>query len=148
MSYFSSSTRFSSLKLDLCSIWGHDQVFCFRSSAGDPYKYNTLPPLPAQRNLTPPPTLYPQQPVSVAESYSISRFNLTGSQVISNTARSKRMDINVWWSLALDLLCKESTFPWCWALLIWNSSCFACKPFDWFFSMAYIAVSFWVTVWS
>ena len=34
------------------------------SISGDPYKYNTLPPLPAQRNLTPPPTLYPQQPVS------------------------------------------------------------------------------------
>ncbi|KAJ6419555.1 hypothetical protein OIU84_029624 [Salix udensis] len=72
-----------------------DPFYKTTSSAGDPYKYNTLPPLPAQRNLTPPPTLYPQQPVSVAESYSISRFNLTGSQVISNTARSKRMDINV-----------------------------------------------------
>ncbi|XP_061973149.1 small GTPase LIP1-like isoform X2 [Populus nigra] len=65
------------------------------SLAGDSYKYNMLPPLPAQRNLTPPPTLYPQQPVSVTESYGIPRFPLSGSQEISNTARSKRMDINV-----------------------------------------------------
>ncbi|KAG2711721.1 hypothetical protein I3843_04G083700 [Carya illinoinensis] len=62
---------------------------------GDPYKYNVLPPLPAQRNLTPPPTLYPQQPVSVSESYSLPRFSLTGSQEISRNARSKRSDINV-----------------------------------------------------
>ncbi|KAF9678789.1 hypothetical protein SADUNF_Sadunf07G0072400 [Salix dunnii] len=72
-----------------------DPFYKTTSLAGDPYKYNTLPPLPAQRNLTPPPTLYPQQPVSVTESYSVPRFTLTGSQVISNTARSKRMDINV-----------------------------------------------------
>ncbi|KAJ6740717.1 DRAB5-RELATED [Salix purpurea] len=80
----------------ICAPFG-DMTKSSASAAqqGDPYKYNTLPPLPAQRNLTPPPTLYPQQPVSVAESYSFSRFNLTGSQVISNTARSKRMDINV-----------------------------------------------------
>ncbi|XP_011025591.1 PREDICTED: uncharacterized GTP-binding protein At5g64813-like [Populus euphratica] len=72
-----------------------DSFYKTTSLAGDPYKYNTLPPLPAQRNLIPPPTLYPQQPVSVTESYSIPRFTLTGSQEISNTARLKRMDINV-----------------------------------------------------
>ncbi|KAG6768355.1 hypothetical protein POTOM_027267 [Populus tomentosa] len=72
-----------------------DPFYKTTSFAGNPYKYNTLPPLPAQRNLTPPPTLYPQQPVSVTESYSIPRFTLTGSQEISNTARLKRMDINV-----------------------------------------------------
>ncbi|KAE7998198.1 hypothetical protein FH972_002764 [Carpinus fangiana] len=66
------------------------------SFSGDPYKYNVLPPLPAQRNLTPPPTLYPQQPVSVSESYSLPRFSITGSQEISSSnARSKRLDINV-----------------------------------------------------
>lgn len=54
-----------------------------------------LPPLPAQRNLTPPPTLYPQQPVSVQENYNPPRFFPTGTQEISGSARSKRRDINV-----------------------------------------------------
>lgn len=60
----------------------------------DSYKYNTLPPLPAQRNLTPPPTLYPQQPMSTPDNYNIPRFALMGTQEFSNS-RSKRMDINV-----------------------------------------------------
>ncbi|KAL6223055.1 hypothetical protein ACLB2K_006445 [Fragaria x ananassa] len=62
---------------------------------GDPYKYNMLPPLPAQRNLTPPPTLYPQQPVAVSENYSIPRFAYSSYPEIGNAARSKRSDINV-----------------------------------------------------
>ncbi|XP_010243313.1 PREDICTED: uncharacterized GTP-binding protein At5g64813-like [Nelumbo nucifera] len=62
--------------------------------SGDLYKYNALPPLPAQRNLTPPPTLYPQQPVTASENYSIPRFILNGSPEIGST-RSKRSDINV-----------------------------------------------------
>lgn len=70
-------------------------LFTAGSLSGDPYKYNVLPPLPAQRNLTPPPTLYPQQPVSVSESYSLPRFSLTGSSEFSSNARSKRSDINV-----------------------------------------------------
>ncbi|EXC19700.1 putative GTP-binding protein [Morus notabilis] len=65
------------------------------SVRSDPYKYNMLPPLPAQRNLTPPPTLYPQQPVSVSENYSLPRFALNGSAEVSSTARSRRSDINV-----------------------------------------------------
>ncbi|XP_059640209.1 small GTPase LIP1 [Cornus florida] len=64
------------------------------SLGGDPYKYNVLPPLPAQRNLTPPPTLYPQQPMSTPENYNLPRFALTGVPEISS-ARSKRSDINV-----------------------------------------------------
>ncbi|KAG5000191.1 hypothetical protein JHK82_021354 [Glycine max] len=64
-------------------------------NTSDPYKYNMLPPLPAQRNLTPPPTLYPQQPVSVSENYSFPRFSLSGSSEISTVARTKRSDINV-----------------------------------------------------
>ncbi|KAH1079938.1 hypothetical protein J1N35_019699 [Gossypium stocksii] len=71
------------------------QLYRRTSLSGDPYKYNMLPPLPAQRNLTPPPTLYPQQPVSVTENYSIPRFSFTGSQEINSSARSKRADINV-----------------------------------------------------
>ncbi|XP_021274106.1 small GTPase LIP1 isoform X1 [Herrania umbratica] len=72
-----------------------DQLYKRTSLSGDPYKYNMLPPLPAQRNLTPPPTLYPQQPVSVTENYHLPRFSFTGSQEISSTTRSKRADINV-----------------------------------------------------
>ncbi|XP_077243186.1 ras-related small GTP-binding family protein [Tasmannia lanceolata] len=64
------------------------------SSSSDTYKYNALPPLPAQRNLPPPPTLYPQQPMSVSEGYSIPRFSVTGSLEIGN-AKSRRGDINV-----------------------------------------------------
>ncbi|XP_042477587.1 small GTPase LIP1-like [Macadamia integrifolia] len=64
------------------------------SFSGEAFKYNALPPLPAQRNLTPPPTLYPQQPVSVTENYSLPRFMQNGSPEIGKT-RSKRMDINV-----------------------------------------------------
>lgn len=67
----------------------------FYSSGYSSDLYNMLPPLPAQRNLTPPPTLYPQQPVSVQENYNLPRFSLTGSQEISSSARSKRTDINV-----------------------------------------------------
>ncbi|KAJ7945324.1 Ras-related small GTP-binding family protein [Quillaja saponaria] len=65
------------------------------SLSGNPYKYNMLPPLPAQRNLTPPPTLYPQQPFSVSANYSFPRFSLAGSSEISSSTRSKRSDINV-----------------------------------------------------
>ncbi|KAH1082791.1 hypothetical protein J1N35_022552 [Gossypium stocksii] len=72
-----------------------EQLYKRTSLSGDPYKYNILPPLPAQRNLTPPPTLYPQQPVSVTENYSLPRFSFTGSQEISGSSRSKRADISV-----------------------------------------------------
>ncbi|XP_010520077.1 PREDICTED: uncharacterized GTP-binding protein At5g64813 [Tarenaya hassleriana] len=74
-----------------------DQFYRRPSLKGDPYKYNMLPPLPAQRNLTPPPTLYPQQPVLTPDNYaSIPRFSLTSAHETNNgSARSKRMDINV-----------------------------------------------------
>ncbi|CAL0306624.1 unnamed protein product [Lupinus luteus] len=72
-----------------------DQSIYNTSRRSDPYNYNMLPPLPAQRNLTPPPTLYPQQPVSVSENYSFPRFSLSGSSEISSAARTKRSDINV-----------------------------------------------------
>lgn len=71
-----------------------DHPYKSSSLTGDPYKYNVLPPLPAQRNLTPPPTLYPQQPMSTPDNYSIPRFALMSPQEIPS-ARSKRMDINV-----------------------------------------------------
>ncbi|KAK8644491.1 hypothetical protein V6N13_123797 [Hibiscus sabdariffa] len=70
-----------------------EKLYRRTSLSGDPYDYSRLPPLPAQRNLTPPPTLYPQQPVSVTENYTLPRFSLTSSQEISSGSRSKRIDI-------------------------------------------------------
>ncbi|KAM1332232.1 hypothetical protein ACFX13_045404 [Malus domestica] len=74
-----------------------DEDHSYRNASlrADPYKYNMLPPLPAQRNLTPPPTLYPQQPVSVSENYRLPRFSHNSYSEISSAARSKRSDINV-----------------------------------------------------
>ncbi|KAH7851691.1 hypothetical protein Vadar_015403 [Vaccinium darrowii] len=46
-----------------------DQVYKSASLTGEPDKYNVLP-LPAQGNLTPPPTLYPQRPILIAENKS------------------------------------------------------------------------------
>nr|XP_043635326.1 small GTPase LIP1-like [Erigeron canadensis] len=76
------------------SIIDEDQLYSSTRTIGDPYKYNVLPPLPAQRNLTPPPTLYPQQPVLTPDNYNLPRFNLSGAQEL-NSIRSKRNDINV-----------------------------------------------------
>lgn len=89
----------SSLNLLSYGVWidaSYPNFFSLPCSLqGDPYKYNMLPPLPAQRNLTPPPTLYPQQPVAVSENYSIPRFVYSSYPEISSAARSKRSDINV-----------------------------------------------------
>ncbi|KAF7137716.1 hypothetical protein RHSIM_Rhsim07G0116100 [Rhododendron simsii] len=71
-----------------------DQVYKSTSLTGDPYEYNVLPPLPAQCNLTPPPTLYPQRPMLTPENNNIPRFALAVSQEIGS-ARSKRSNINV-----------------------------------------------------
>ncbi|CAL9202179.1 unnamed protein product [Musa hybrid cultivar] len=64
------------------------------SSSGEGYKSSVLPPLPAQLNLAPPPTLYPQQPMSVPESYSFHRFSTSGLSEMGST-KSSRADINV-----------------------------------------------------
>ncbi|KAL6576010.1 sphingosine N-acyltransferase subunit lip1 [Orobanche hederae] len=90
------ATPWSNRPLAQSSEISSDEDHLYKSSSligGDPYKYNVLPPLPAQRNLTPPPTLYPQQPMSTPDNYSnnIPRFAMT--EITS--ARSKRMDINV-----------------------------------------------------
>ncbi|XP_057971168.1 small GTPase LIP1-like [Malania oleifera] len=76
------------------SLSDDDNFYKNTSTSVDPYKYNMLPPLPAQHNLTPPPTLYPQQPVSASENYNLPRFALSSTPEISS-ARSKRTDINV-----------------------------------------------------
>lgn len=64
------------------------------SLAGESYRYSSLPPLPAQRNLPPPPTLYPQQPVSVTDNYAYQRYPVSGVAEITGT-KTKRADINV-----------------------------------------------------
>ncbi|KGN62092.1 small GTPase LIP1 [Cucumis sativus] len=77
------------------TISDEEQSYSRPSFSSETYKYNALPPLPAQRNLTPPPTLYPQQPFSASENYSLPKFALSASQEINNSSRSKRSDINV-----------------------------------------------------
>ncbi|MQL75562.1 hypothetical protein Taro_007966 [Colocasia esculenta] len=72
-----------------------DQSLKIMSINGEAYQYNALAPLPAQRNLPPPPTLYPQQPMSVpADTYSFNRFSMTSTPEITGT-RTRRTDINV-----------------------------------------------------
>ncbi|KAK1298907.1 ABC transporter A family member 3 [Acorus calamus] len=64
------------------------------NSSVDLYNYNALPPHPAQRNLTPPPTLYPQQPVSISESYSVPRFSSNSLSDFGRT-KSRSADLNI-----------------------------------------------------
>lgn len=66
------------------------------SQSGDSYNYNTRPPLPSQRNLTPPPTLYPQQPVFTSENYSFPRISASSSSESIGAARTKRSDFSAW----------------------------------------------------
>ncbi|KAH9620551.1 hypothetical protein KSS87_016500 [Heliosperma pusillum] len=58
------------------------------------YNYNMQPPLPAQHNLPPPPTLYPQQPVSTSETYTYPRISRNISSEMTYL-KSKRTDIDV-----------------------------------------------------
>ncbi|KAK1403772.1 putative small GTPase superfamily, sigma-54 interaction domain, ATP-binding site 1 [Heracleum sosnowskyi] len=89
---WSTPTKSSSQSGEILS--DEDQLY---KTTSLPFKYNVLPPLPAQRNLTPPPTLYPQQPMSTPDiKYtSIPRFAATSANEYSSAARSKRTDINV-----------------------------------------------------
>jgi len=72
-----------------------DDLFQRKSYGGQSYKYNGVAPLPAQRNLTPPPTLYPQQPMSSSsENYRYHRFS-SSSIPDSGGGRTSRADINI-----------------------------------------------------
>ncbi|KAG1330064.1 Small GTPase LIP1 [Cocos nucifera] len=78
-------------------IEGHSLIISLHVSSsvsGESYKYNALPPVPTQRNLTPPPTLYPQQPMSTSESFSFHRFSASSLPDMVST-RASRADINV-----------------------------------------------------
>ncbi|KAL4195533.1 hypothetical protein AMTRI_Chr05g73790 [Amborella trichopoda] len=77
------------------SITEDEPIRKHTSLGSEDYRYNALPPLPAQRNLTPPPTLYPQQPMTNPDSYSIPRFSMAGLQDYSSSSKPKRTDINV-----------------------------------------------------
>lgn len=81
------------------------------SLSGETYKYNVHPPLPAQCNLAPPPTLYPQQPMSASENYRYPRYSATGLPEVSSN-KSKRADINVWSSERLLFCCSLSLEEW------------------------------------
>ncbi|XP_068652548.1 small GTPase LIP1-like isoform X2 [Aristolochia californica] len=77
-----------------------DDQFHKNQSNSDFYKSNALPPLPAQRNLTPPPTLYPQQPMSssISEGHTTSnlpRFITMNTCLEMGNTKSRRADINV-----------------------------------------------------
>jgi Rab-like protein 3 len=68
----------------------------FCSYGGQRNKYNGIIPLPAQRNLTPPLTLYPQQPMSSSsENYRYHRFSSSAIPEASSSTTS-RLDINLW----------------------------------------------------
>ncbi|RLN42949.1 putative GTP-binding protein [Panicum miliaceum] len=72
-----------------------DDLFQRKSYGSQNYKYNGVAPLPAQRNLTPPPTLYPQQPMSSSsENYRYHRFS-SSSIPDSGGGRTSRADINI-----------------------------------------------------
>ncbi|EPS71233.1 hypothetical protein M569_03525 [Genlisea aurea] len=60
------------------------------SFPSDPSKFNALPPLPAQHNLKPPPTLYPQEPMTTPDHYRFAFPSPSDSGI-----KSKRADINV-----------------------------------------------------
>ncbi|KAF3326919.1 GTP-binding protein [Carex littledalei] len=80
-----------------------DQFHKKLSFSGESYKYNMAAPLPAQRNLTPPPSFYPQQPVSVFSdnipnnrNYQRLYSSTSGLPDIgSASTRTNRADINV-----------------------------------------------------
>lgn len=71
-----------------------DLIRNYASLNGEEYRYNSLPPLPAQRTLTPPPTPYPQQPISLSDNYSVLKFTSSASSESTNV-KSKRADITV-----------------------------------------------------
>ncbi|CAD6212305.1 unnamed protein product [Miscanthus lutarioriparius] len=72
-----------------------DDMFQRKSYGGQSYKYNGVAPLPAQRNLTPPPTLYPQQPMSSSsENYRYHRFS-SSSIPDSSGGRTSRANLNI-----------------------------------------------------
>ena len=66
----------------------------FCSLSGEGFLYNGVVPLPAQRNLAPPPTLNPQQPVLSLDNYRYHRFSSSSLPDVSS-GRTSREDMNV-----------------------------------------------------
>ncbi|CAN6320742.1 unnamed protein product [Urochloa humidicola] len=65
-----------------------------KSLSGEGFMYNGVVPLPAQRNLAPPPTLNPQPPVSSLDNYRYHRFSSSSLPDVSS-GRTSREDMNV-----------------------------------------------------
>ncbi|KAE9604133.1 hypothetical protein Lal_00002334 [Lupinus albus] len=80
----------NSQRIDDTLIDEDDHSYNSSSRSSDPYKYNMLPPLPAQSSVTQPPTFYQQPPVSVSENYSFPRFSFSDSSETSAETRTKR----------------------------------------------------------
>ncbi|KAK3157327.1 hypothetical protein QOZ80_2AG0119480 [Eleusine coracana subsp. coracana] len=76
---------------------GNDgDLFQRKSYSGQSNKYKGGAPLPAQRNLTPPPTLNPQQPMSsLSENYRYHRFSSSSIPDSGSGGRATRADINI-----------------------------------------------------
>ncbi|XP_024317045.1 small GTPase LIP1 isoform X4 [Brachypodium distachyon] len=72
-----------------------EELFKRKSYGGQSYKYNGVAPLPAQRNLTPPLTPYPQQPMSsTSENYRYHRYS-SSSIPDASSSRANRLDLNL-----------------------------------------------------
>nr|CAB3501447.1 unnamed protein product [Digitaria exilis] len=69
-------------------------TFLRKSLSGEGFMYNGVVPLPAQRNLAPPPTLNPQQPVSSLDNFRYHRFS-SSSLPDASSNRTSREDMNV-----------------------------------------------------
>lgn len=65
-----------------------------KSYSGEDFMFNGVPPLPAQRNLPPPPTLDPQLPVFSSDNNRYHRFSSPSLTEISNN-RTSRENFNV-----------------------------------------------------
>ncbi|VAH88698.1 unnamed protein product [Triticum turgidum subsp. durum] len=65
-----------------------------KSYSGEDFMFNGVPPLPAQRNLPPPPTLDPQLPVFSSDNYRYHRFSSPSLTEMSSN-RTSRENFNV-----------------------------------------------------
>ncbi|XP_078439429.1 small GTPase LIP1-like [Wolffia australiana] len=96
LSPWSLSQAASSILLSSEISSADDQSLRFKRLGEEDYRHNGLAPLPAQRNLTPPTTMYPQQPVATPdEGYGFQRYAGHRAAETGGTGRIKRADINV-----------------------------------------------------
>ncbi|KAF7840037.1 small GTPase LIP1 [Senna tora] len=82
-----SSVQRPTQRIDDDDVIDEDPQSYNTSQSGESYKYNMLQTFSAQRNVTPPPTFYPQQHLSVSENYSFPRFSVSSSTESNGTTR-------------------------------------------------------------